>query len=396
MHHSDQIESGKRLLTHIDNGTTDMADEVSRCPVIDYTSVETLRQEKEALFRKRPILVGFSTDFANPGDYKAETYVGVPTLVLRGQDSEIKAYLNICPHRASPLAEGCGRRMRLTCPYHAWTFDLDGRLVNIPGEEGFSELDKATLNLRPLPVQEKYGMIWLGLDPEVTFDIDDELCALKADFEAYGYESYHHYKTIELHRDLNWKLMIDTFLETYHLKFLHRNSIAGAILSNQLLVDAAGSCERLIHPRDTLEADFKSKPESEWDLIKHTAIAYVIFPNTVFIMQSDHAEIWRVFPDGDDPSRCKMYFDVYIPEPAETEKAKKYWDANIDYGVKIVLEEDIPLGEKNQVAFNSGGVEHLIFGRNEPGLANFHNTIHDALAASRCSDKASEIVASAS
>ena len=396
MHHSDQIEYGKRLLTHIDNGTTDMSDAVFRCPVIDYTSLETLRQEKQALFMKRPILVGFSTDFAERGDYKAETYVGVPTLLLRGSDGEMKAYLNICRHRASPLAEGCGKKNRFTCPYHAWTYGLDGRLLSLPGEEGFSELDKATLNLRSLPVQEKYGMIWLGLAPGVSFDIDDELGTLKADFEAYGYESYHHYRTIELHRDLNWKLMIDTFLETYHLKTLHRDSIRGAILSNQQLVDASGSCERLIQPRDTFEVDFKDKPEAEWDLVKHSAIAYVIFPNTLFIMQSDHAEIWRVFPDGDNPNRSKIYFDVYVPEPAVTEKAKEYWDANIDYGVNIVLKEDIPLGEKNQVAFDSGLVEHLIFGRNEPGLTNFHKTIRDSLATAQRPGEVTEKISSVS
>lgn len=381
MHHSDQIEYGKRLLMHLSNRTTDMSDEVFRCPVRDYTSPEILRQEKQELFMKRPILAGFSTDFGDPGDYKAETYVGVPTLMVRGSDGEMKAYLNICRHRASPLAEGCGKKMRFTCPYHAWTYGLDGQLVSLPGEEGFNDLDRATLNLRPLPVQEKYGMIWLGLDSTMSIDIDEELCALKADFEAYGYESYHHYRTMELHRDLNWKLMIDTFLESYHLKVLHRNSIRGTILSDRQLVDAAGSCERLIQPRDTFESDFRSKPEAEWDLIKHTAVAYVVFPNTMFIMQSDHVEIWRVFPDGDNPNRCKMYFDVYVPGPTVTEKAKKYWDANIDYGVKIVLEEDVPLGEKNQAAFNSGAIEHVNFGRNELGLTNFHKTIQAALAA---------------
>lgn len=396
MKHSDQIECGKRLLAHIENGTTDMTDKAHQFPTDPYVSPERAQQEVDQLFKKHPILVGFSTDFPKSGSYRAETFAGVPTLILRDANGEMKAYLNICPHRTTPLAEGCGVKKRFTCPYHAWTFGMDGKLVNIPADEGFVDLDRSTLNLRPLPIVEKYGMIWVGLTADASVDIDSGLGDLKSDFEAYGYDSYVHYKTFEVEQEFNWKVSVDTFLETYHLRFLHRNSIKGAILSNLQLVDATGHGLREVQPRDTFEEDFKSKPEAEWDVIKHSAIAYVLFPNTIFIMQSDHVEIWRAFPDRDNPNRSKIYFDVYVPEPPQTEKAKRYWDANIDYGVQIVLKEDFPLGETNQIAYRSGAATHVNFGKNEPALTYYHTMIREQIEKGEAEDNAAPSLALAS
>lgn len=356
-----------------------MADEVYYHPVSSYTSVDRLLDEKQKLFRQFPILVGFSNDLAAPGDYLTETYVGIPVLLIRGADGGLKAFLNMCSHRATQVAEGCGKgARRFVCPYHGWTFDANGKFVGMPGEEGFTSIDKTRLNLTPLPVQEKYGLIWLVLSEGPAFDIDDHLQELKADFAAYGYENYHHYKTFVVYQAMNWKLVIDTFLENYHLQVLHRKSIAGAIHSHLQLVDAQGNCQRLVQARRTFD-DIRTLPESEWNVIKHTAIAYVLFPNTLFIMQSDHVEIWRSFPDGDDPNRSKIYFDVYVPEPAVTEKAMRYWDKNIEYGKAVVLAEDFPLGERNQASFRSGARDNLLFGRNEPGLMNYHEAIRRVL-----------------
>lgn len=380
MEHSEQVACAHRLLSNIESGKTDMVDSIHRHDVHDYTSPEQLREEKEKLFKGYPIFIGFSTELPNPGDYLTETYVGVPVLVVRAQDGGLKAFLNMCSHRAAPVASGCGKgAKRFICPYHGWAYNAEGQFLKMSMEEGFCQLDKTTLDLKPLAVREKYGMMWLSLKAGQSFEIDDLLQDFKSDFAAYGYDQYVHYRTMVMHKNMNWKMVIDTFLENYHLQVLHRNTIGSAILSHLQLVDRSGDCIRLIQARNTFAEAMKQTPESEWDLVKYSAITYTLFPNTFFIMQSDHVEIWRSFPDTDDPNTTKIYFDVYIPQPAETEKAKKYWDKNIDYGVSIVLGEDFPLSERSQVAFRSGEREFITFGRNEPGLIYYHTAINKAL-----------------
>jgi phenylpropionate dioxygenase-like ring-hydroxylating dioxygenase large terminal subunit len=379
MKHIDQVKYGKRLLEHLRLQTTDLADAVYQHNVSDYTSTRQLEDEKAKLFKGFPIFIGFSTDLKNPGDYLTDTFVGIPVLVVRAKDGSLKAFLNMCSHRAAPVASGCGKgARRFICPYHGWAYDAEGRFLKLSMEAGFVDLDKSKLDLQPLPVEEKHGLMWMGLKPGAMTKVDSLLNGLESDFAAYGFEGYHHYKTIVMQKNLNWKLVIDTFLENYHLQVLHGKTIGGAIISHLQLVDAYGACERLIQARRNFEELLKI-PEADWDFIKRTAITYVLFPNTFFIMQSDHVEMWRSFPDGNDPGKSTIYFDVYVPEPAESESARRYWDKNIDYGVSIVLGEDFPLGEKSQVAFNSGVRPSITFGRNEPGLINYHQAIKRAL-----------------
>lgn len=375
MQRPDQLACAKRLFAHIENRTTDMADATWMQASVNYTSPERLAVEKLAIYKKLPLLIGFSTDLANPGDFLTETFVGVPVLVVRALDGTLRAYVNICSHRAAPVATGCGKGARgFVCPFHGWVYDTEGRLVTIPGEVGFRPIDKAELPLQRLPVQEKYGLIWLGLTPGDQFEIDDHLNDLSRDFAAYGYEDYVHYKTMTMHKDMNWKLVMDTFLENYHLRTLHKNTIGDAIMSFVQLADPIGDNLRLIQARRSF-MELKDQPEEEWDFYKETAIVYLLFPNTLFIHQSDHVEIWRSFPDSENPGSSKVYFDFYVPTAPETEKQKRYWDKNIEYGLSIVLGEDFVLGEAIQQGFASHLKSEVIFGRNESGLINYHEAI---------------------
>ena len=178
---------------------------------------------------------------------------------------------------------------------------------------------------------------------------------------------------------MNWKLVIDTFLETYHIRVLHPETLDWLIHSNVGTFEALGRNSRSVYARRSVE-ELRGVPESDWDLVHHTAIVYVLFPNTVFIMQQDHLETWRVYPVGDDPDRARMYVQLYTPEPALTESAKRHWDRNMDLLMSIVQEEDFPNGENIQRSFYSGAQEHVTYGRNEPALGHYHESIKRILA----------------
>ena len=221
---------------------------------------------------------------------------------------------------------------------------------------------------------EKHGLIWVRPSPGDRLAIELELGGLEADMAAYGFDGFHHYETRTLQKRMNWKLVVDTFLETYHVNVLHRNTIASIIQSNLGAFDGFGPNLRLIAARDNFD-ELRQMSEADWDLIPYSAIVYILFPNTVFLMQRDHLETWRVYPASDRVDQCRMYVSLYTPEPALTESAKRHWNANMDLLLATVEGEDFPLIEGIQQGFQSGAQDCITFGRNEPALAHYHKAI---------------------
>lgn len=378
MKHEAQVEQLRKIFGYLDAGETAMGDAVYRHHVSDYTSPDQAGREREMLFRHEPLLIGLSCELPNPGDYVTDDFSGVPILVVRNEAGQVNAFINVCRHRGARVASGCGSgKTVFSCPYHAWTYDRSGRLRLIPFEQGFESVDKTSNGLRPLPVVEKYGMIWVMPTPGGLIDIDGHLAGMADDLVAFGLASYSHYETRVLRARLNWKLVIDTFLETYHLSTLHKNTIAPILHSNLGTFDGMARNLRMIGARKTIDA-LRQRPESEWDLVRHSALVYVLFPNTVFIMQGDHLETWRVYP-GDSVDESKMHVSLYTPEPAVTDKARKYWAKNMDLLMATVQQEDFPLAENIQRDFHSGAQDFVTFGANEPALAYFHRSIKKTL-----------------
>lgn len=379
MEHAVQVENAKKFITYLDSKTTAMADSIYRNPVRQYTCPDRLTREKDELFHRYPLNLGFSCEIPEAGDYKTDDFSGVPILLVRGADGKANAFLNVCRHRGAPVAAGCGTgQHRFSCPYHAWVYGSDGALEYIPGGNGFEDIDKAAHGLRPLPVQEKYGMIWAKTAPGEDFDIDDTLQGTERDLASYGFENFHHFETGVLRPKMNWKLVIDTFLESYHIKVLHHRSIASLIESNVQTFESFGLNHRGIYVRKNFD-ELRAQPERDWNIMPYTTMVYVLFPNTVLVVQQQQIETWRVYPDGDDPDRAKMHVSLYTPEPPKTESATRHWRKNMDLLMKVVDEEDFPLGEKMQQGFHSPAQEHVTFGRNEPSLAHFHSALDSAL-----------------
>ena len=379
MQHQTQVEQIRRIFRYKETKTTTMADAVYRNNVTDYTSTEQLALERDKLFRHHPLLVGLSCQLREAGAYLTDDFSGVPILVVRSDAGELNALINVCRHRGAKLVEGCGIAKKVfSCPYHAWSYHRDGRLAAIPQAAGFDQVDRDQHGLRRLAVVEKYGMVWVKPAPGEPFEIDDYLAGLTADMAGFALDGYHHYETRVLRRRMNWKLVIDTFLETYHLNVLHRNTVSPILHSNLGAFDGFGRNLRMIIVRRSIDA-LCEVPECDWDLIAHSAIVYVLFPNTVFIMQGDHLETWRVYPEGNDPDASQMYVSLYTPEPALTDKARRHWDANMDLLLATVENEDFPLGENIQRGFHAGAQDCITYGRNEPSLAHYHTAIKQAL-----------------
>ncbi len=379
MHRQEQITQARKICGYLDSRTTALADEVYLNPVAGYTCPEKFAAERKSFFRGGPLFMGLSREFPEPGSFRAEVFDGVPILIVRDDDGQLSAFLNVCRHRGAMLLQGrgeCGKSF--SCPYHGWSYGRDGRLAAIPHQMGFAEVDRTTHGLTPLPLVEKDGMVWVVPNPGAEIDISGHLTTeLEAELSAYDLAGYHHYETRTLEQKMNWKLVIDTFLETYHLNVLHKDTLTGVIQSNVATCDGYGRNLRVIYVRPSFD-DMRKQPEDEWDVIRHTAIIYVLFPNTVFIVQGDHLESWRIEPMG-GPDASRMYISLYTPEPTSTDSARRHWDNNMRLLMDVVRNEDFPVGEGIQRSFHTAAQSHVTFGRNEPALGLYHRAIKQAL-----------------
>ncbi|MBV1879830.1 MAG: Rieske 2Fe-2S domain-containing protein [Pseudomonadales bacterium] len=369
-----QIDIAKRIFDLKDNQTTDLADNVYQQSKNDYISPEVAQQEQQNLFRDLPLLLCLSCEIPEPGDYICDDFSGVPIIGVRTSNGDVAAYLNICRHRGARLAcdKGSGLR-QMRCPYHAWSYAADtGNLLAVPFNTGFEGINKDDFGLLPLPVIEHDGLIFVRPSAGDAIDPTQFLNTFNDDLAGYGLSQYSHFETRVLEAPLNWKLVVDTFLETYHLSALHSKTIAPLLHNNLMAFEPMGQHLRMVAARKTID-DLRSMPEQQWDLILHTAMVYVLFPNTVFIMQGDHLETWRVYP-GATPNESRMHVSLYTPEPTVTESARKHWKKNMDLLMATVLSEDFPLATNIQQDFSACN-NKMLFGRNEPALQHYHKTL---------------------
>ncbi|HRD76842.1 MAG TPA: SRPBCC family protein, partial [Hyphomicrobiaceae bacterium] len=247
-------------------------------------------------------------------------------------------------------------------------------------DEGFEGLECKDHGLTRLPAAEKHGLVWVTGTPGPEIDVDALLGGLAPEMAAYGIASHIPFKTARLEKQMNWKLAIDTFLETWHVATLHVATVAPIFQPNVNAFDAFGRNGRLIIPRRTI-VEMRGGKGPENGFLKHTAIVYQMFPNAALVWQADHFELWRAFPAGDDPARCITEATLYTPEPATSDKAKAYWEKNFDLLMRTVEAEDFPVCEGIQRGLLSGAQEHITFGRNEPALGHYHASLAAALGA---------------
>jgi hypothetical protein len=228
-----------------------------------------------------------------------------------------------------------------------------------------------------LPAAEKHGLLYVRAQPRgEAIDIDAVLGPIAGDLAALEPATYPLYSTDKVTPRINWKFAIDTFLEGYHIPHLHRKTIAPYFVGNCGVFKDAGLNGRLSVPKTSIE-EIRARPEAERDYRRHVVSIYQLFPNALLIWQLDHIEIWRAFPDRDDPSRCEVEMTIY--RPGDSARPDSYWEKNRDIAIRTVMEEDFPLGERMQIGFESAATPEVIYGRNEPLLVHFHTSIRNAM-----------------
>jgi len=191
-----------------------------------YTSEEILQLEREQLFRRKWICVGREEEFPEPGDYRATELVGEPILLMRNAEGRIKAMANVCRHRAMPLLDGSGNCKRITCSYHAWTYDLDGNLLRAFGVDDHHADFIRDCRLPEFPCEIWHGFIFVNLDSEAESFLESETVkAIEPMVEHMHIEDMRVIYSDEQEWGANWKCLVENFLEGYHLSTVHRKTL---------------------------------------------------------------------------------------------------------------------------------------------------------------------------
>jgi len=301
---------------------------------------------------------------------------------VRGRDQRLRAFLNVCRHRGAQVAKGCGEARLFSCPYHAWTYDLAGQVTGIPHEAAFPDVRAERPALTALPLCEKHGLVWViptpAADGSTAFDIDPWLGGLGPELASYGFESWAFYDKRLIPETMNWKIIVDTFHEGYHIGFLHRDSLRSVLHGNVADFEPFGRNHRLTFPRKKLER-LRAEPQASWDLMWNTTVIYSLFPNTILMLQGDHVELSRIFPCEGRVDRAVMELSLYVPRAPATQEERTHWDKNMQLVLDVVTGEDFPAGRSIQLGLTSGAQTHTVFGRNEPAMIHYHQQMQAAL-----------------
>ncbi|ORB63672.1 aromatic ring-hydroxylating oxygenase subunit alpha [Mycolicibacterium tusciae] len=370
------IDLTRRALKLARDKTTDLMPTESTVAAETYTSAERHAQDV-AMLMASPQLVGYVSELPRPGTYCTKTVMGRSILLTRAADSVVRAFENVCLHRQSRITDGCGAARRLACPYHSWSYDLTGNLVGVPGKEGFPETSSGTSRLTELPAAECAGFLWISLERDTTLDIPAFLGPLADELDSWGVGRWSPLGEKVLDCPINWKLAIDTFAENYHFATVHRTTFATIARSNCTVFDSFGPHHRLVFPLNGI-LDLDELPEEQWEPLQAMVVIYALHPNIVISCTVANGELFRVYP-SDVPGRSITVHQNSTPLDLSDESTAAGAAAVFEYAHSTVRDEDYALVAGLQANLESGVREHLVFGRNEPGLQHRHTTWAEAI-----------------
>lgn len=340
-----------------------------------YTDPARHTTEQARIFARVPLVIAPSALVAEPGMAVPHDGFGKPLLVTRDKQGQAHVFLNVCRHRGTRLVEGsepvCAPR--LVCPYHAWSYALDGRLAGLPRPDAFPSMNKADFALTRLPTREAGGLIWFAFDDAADFTDAD---ALGHDFDAFGLRDMHLFRRRTHDVAANWKLVMDAFLESYHVTRLHAATIGPFFKDGIASADTIGPHQRSAVGRDV---DGSAASGGDWPTLR-SAITYTyqMFPGTVLIVSPDYVNLMVLMPQAHD--RVLVEDFMLIPEPPATEKAERHWERSwnlLDGGV--FASEDFRAAALGQQGLASGTLARVTLGTLEAGIRQFHDEVERRL-----------------
>ncbi len=381
------VDLASRLIALAKDGRPEEAENFVEVDASEYVDPAVFAAEKRAIFDTTPFVAGLSCDVAKPGDYLKIDDFGTPILVTRNKQGRIKAFVNSCRHRGAALVYDDRGESRggFTCPYHAWSYDLDGHLLGISCNSSFGTPDKSGLGLVEIDAEERHGIIFVAPKAGLKIDWDDFIGpALDAELPHWGFDTVAASRVGPIDLDGNWKLVLETFLESYHFNYAHKDNLAQYYNGNVNTVDVLGRHLRTATSLKTITTELAAQPIDQWVPENYIHVKYVLFPGTVMINTPQVLEFFQIVPKSVDRTvvRHGCYSRMDLSDPVNAVMFERIWES----AHTVVQKQDFPYGVTTaHAALTAGGNPKLLFGKNEWALQIMRDEIRKAVAAAGAS-----------
>jgi choline monooxygenase len=346
-----------------DTATTDL-DHAQALPARYYVGNGMLAMEQRAVFARSWQPLAHQDQLAEPGDHVVGQIAGVPVIIVRGKDGLLRAFPNVCRHRAGPLALCNGKGAHsLQCKYHGWTYTLEGQLRSAPEMKDVPDFDVGNIHLPPLRVHEWQGLVFVALSKDVP-DFDEVYGGISEHIAPIDLAAMRYLRTVNYDVDCNWKVYVDNYVEGYHLPHVHPGL-------NKLLDYRA--YDTVLSPWYSLQSSpLRNSSDAYGD---GQAFYYFVYPNVMLNIMSGRLQTNRILPLG--PDRCRIAFDYYYGQDAQ---AQARIAADQDFSDEV-QNEDIAICEAVQRGLGSGFYSPgRLCPRRESGVWHFQNLLRTAYA----------------
>jgi choline monooxygenase len=342
-----------------------------------YTEPMWAAADIEAIFARSWQLVCHVERLVKPGGYVTATVAEMPIVVIRDHDGSLRAFYNVCKHRAHELLSGSGTTRNIVCPYHAWVYDLDGQLKGARRADRMDTFDKSEICLEQVQVEEFGGFVYANLDPSAR-PLAEQAADLTADIERWAPDvaELTHAKRLTYDVRSNWKNVIDNFLECYHCHIAHPEFV-DLVDMNTYEVKTHGIWSS--HFAEAGKHENAAYDVSDATVNEHAV--WWLWPNTCLLRYPGRGNfmVFQILPSG--PDRTLETWDFYLetPEPNEPELD------SIRYIDEVLQQQDIGLVESVQrgmhtPAFTQGRIVYdpAGSGLSEHGVHHFHGLVLEA------------------
>ena len=395
MQKEEQVRLLKGLISYLDSGENVDAGGIMQNPSDTYTCEKRFSKEWNKFFRDYPQIVGMTGDLAEPDTFFTREDFGIPLLATRDEQGNFRAFANVCAHRGVVVEnEKKGQKTKFSCPFHGWTYDNSGKLIGYPKPDHFGEIDKTCYGLTELPSKEQYGFLWVHPNPKGQIDLNTLFGnRLMEEFEAWGFQNLILTREEEYITEMNWKLAIDTFGETYHFSTLHKNSLFNSFHGNVQMFDTFERNARLTLCLREID-NMKRDPVEDWHICRGAFPVYFLFPNTILNVSNTGIILVREYPLDLSPhrsvSKVSFYFwphvidyikenNIVLGETNGNETTQENVEDPYQGFGTIIRDEDYVVAAASHKGLRSGIIDHITFGKNEPALHHYHNTFREAL-----------------
>lgn len=349
----------------------------STMPASIYVDPDRYQAELKAVWRGVPVIAAPALLIAEPKSYHQVTIAGMPVLLTRNKDGAAKAFVNVCRHRGMKLCTSAKteKAPRIVCPYHAWTYDLDGKLIGLPRPEIFPGLSKADLGLLELPMTEAGGLIWVGLDPDNPPDFSSVEGELAADFDSLGMGTGYLYDHTTFTAETNWKLIMDSMLDSYHVTRLHKDSLAQFSVDSENQIDRVGPHIRNAAHRGNFDRKLISRSHDE--MRRMMVFSYIGFPNGIIVVSPGYISVGVVRPISVGETAVDYY--MIAPQKPDSEKAEDRLRRSMELMARVFGEEDYWAASMCYEGLASGALKEVQLGGMEMQIRMFQDTVTECL-----------------